>query len=115
MYKKMNGTDVELEQALLYGLDANLHDQIIGSFQAYDKCSSCPDKTIVNCLSQNCLISKNKYPKEEQRKSDFQKICLKKYQETKTFPPAFKSLLEQIDSAKPGDVIELEIKSEQVS
>ena len=109
MYKKINGNDVELEQALLHGLDAKLHDEIITSFQAYDKCSSCLNKDLTNCLSKSCSISKNKYPKEEQRKSDFQKICLDQYRETKTFPPAFKSLLEQIDSVVSGELIELEV------
>ena len=109
IYKHQTETEPTLELALLYGLDYAKQTNAIKAFQSFPECQSCTayQAKINNCLKKNgCPLP----DKPSELKAKLAYFCLDEYKKAKNFPPAFKSLLEQIDSAEPGKVIELKIE-----
>lgn len=109
IYKHQTETEPTLELALLYGLDQPKQANAIRAFQSFQECTNCTayKDDIYNCLKKNgCSLSNSK----NELKEKLNYSCLDEYKKAKTFPPAFKSLLDQIDSAQAGNVIELEIE-----
>jgi hypothetical protein len=108
-YERSNNEEVDLELALLLGLQKLDRDKAIKRFQRYSECKTCSQgKNVRNCLSKNgCCLSVSK----DALKSDFRDSCLGQYRETKSFPRAFASLVAKLDTAQTGTIIELEVDS----
>jgi len=106
-YERSNNGEVDLELALLLGLEKANQDKAIKGFQRYSECKTCSQgKNVRNCLNKNgCCLS---VPKDT-LKSEFRDSCLGQYRETKRFPRAFASLAEKLDTAQTGKIIELEV------
>ncbi len=111
IYKHSTETEPILELALLYGLDEVNQTNAIRNFHSFIQCESCSayQSRINNCLNKNgCPLPKS--ISKSELKANLAYSCLNEYKAIKTFPPAFKLLLEKIDSAQKGTVIELEIE-----
>lgn len=114
IYNSGRGKDIPLELSLLFGLNSEAENMVLSEFQNHDECTTCSMKSdIRNCLKINggCPLSR----KSDTLKSEFQRICLEKYRETKTFPPAFLKLIEIVDKSTPGKVIEINVDSASAS
>jgi predicted ATP-dependent endonuclease of OLD family len=98
-----------LELALLFGLDNEEQNATLDAFQTHEQCKNCRQKNDVkNCLGKNgCQLPSQ--IKKDRLKAALRKCCLKQYREKKVFPPAFRALCEQIDNAKAGKIICLDI------
>jgi len=98
-----------LELALLHGLDIEPKRQAINAFQKYLECNACSQKTDVkNCISKNgCPLTISK----ETLKSELRDSCLQQYREARTFPKAFAHLVETLETAQVGEIIELTVDS----
>jgi len=109
VYKSSKDAAPTLELALLFGLNSNSQRTLIDAFQKYEQCKSCSQKSDVkNCLQKNgCGLPRQ--IQKEKLKAAFRKCCLEQYRNEKVFPPAFKSLLEQIDNAQTSKIIYLDV------
>ena len=101
VYRSCNYTDPALEEALLAGLPPDDAKRVLDEF---DNCPLCPMGTPTKCWTLKGGCTKGD---REERKILLQSLCLKVYDEKGLFPPAFKNLLNQIDSATPGKVYDL--------
>ena len=96
IYKSSKESNPTIESALLYGLDDKQQAETISDFQSLPECKNCTvwKNNIGNCLKKNgCPLKDSK----TELKAKLNRSCLKKYYEAKTFPPAFKQLLDKID------------------
>jgi len=101
VYYSCKYNEPSLEEALLAGLPTDDAKQILTEF---DNCSSCPHSAPAACWKRHGRCSKGDV---NDRKILLQNLCLKAYEKKNLFPPAFRNLLQQIDSAVPGKVYEL--------
>ena len=102
VYRSCNYKQPALEEALLAGLPTDDAKQILTEF---DNCPACP----LGAPRRACWTMGGKCPKgsKDDRKNLLQNLCLEAYEKQNLFPSAFKNLLQQIDSAVPGKVYEL--------
>jgi len=111
IYKSSKESDPAIELALLHGMQENQQAEAIKDFHSFPECAECTvwKNDIKNCLNKNGCPLKESKP---ELKAKFNRSCLKEYHETKTFPPAFNSLLAELDSAQAGKIIELKIEKQ---
>lgn len=101
VYRSSQYSDPALEEALLAGLPPDDRKRVLDEL---DNCPSCPMGTPTKCWAQRGECPKGD---RNERKILLQRLCLKVYEEKGLFPPAFKNLLNQIDSATSGMVYDL--------
>lgn len=110
IYKSSKEPEPTLELSLLYGLENDRQKTAINEFQSYPECQNCTLKIdLKNCLKLKdggCPLKLGK----NILKSHLCHSCLKQYYETNTFPSAFSELLEKIDMASLGSIIELNVE-----
>ena len=97
-----------LEDALLFGLPEKERGDALDRFYL-PECRGCSHRDgTPSCWKVSTV---DVCPREwRQRKVDLQRTCLGVYRTMGLYPPAFASLLAQLDSAKAGDVTELTIE-----
>jgi hypothetical protein len=108
IYKSKDGGEPELEEALIKGLSSEARAKILEDYFDDTACKSC-DKN-----GRSCWKEKGKFcylGDKTARKEQIQSLCINKYFELKSFPPAFTSLLEKIETAPSGQIHELIIES----
>ncbi|MCK4787094.1 MAG: AAA family ATPase, partial [Desulfobacteraceae bacterium] len=108
VYHSKTSSNPTLEDALLLGLPQKQKDEVLDEFLAHPECSTC-DKKEKKCWKQKgeCKLGDINY-----RKRNLQDLCLKCYLENQLFPPAFKALLSQLDSAEAGTLYQLPIDAQ---
>jgi len=101
VYKSSQDDRPTIELALLNGLQGEPRMQATG-------CSTCAKKggNIRDCMRNDCASGAN----EQERKRKLQMCSLAQYFEAKQFPPAFRTLLEQLDTARAGKIMYLDVE-----
>lgn len=108
IYKSKDGGQPELEEALLKGLPEDARAKTLEDYFGDTACQAC-NKNGRSCWKEkggSCYLGD-----KTARKEQIQSLCINKYFELKSFPPAFKSLLAEIETAPSGQVHELVIES----
>lgn len=111
VYSSSQVSNPRLEEALFYGLESSAQDSVLAEFKTQGWYSACSHKSSSGVCWQTCrkdeTLGKNPNPCKESIRDN----CIRQYQITRSFPPAFSGLAELLDAAQIGKVVELPIDS----
>ena len=98
--------DPTIEDALLAGFPLEERTNILKEYLSYPECTTCQKN------KDKCWTNKGvDCPRgdRDDRKQQIQILCIKHYEENRSYPKAFETLLKKIESVNAGEVHELHI------